>query len=145
MPYVEKLKTIKEVKGLSTAKIAEDGDIPLATVIRVFNGQTLNPTFETIVGIAKGVGISLDELAGLKQPDAPPVPSALENSPNPYSELLKEKDYRIQELKIDKLQLIADKETIRSKNNKLLLVLICSTTTLLVLLGVLITIVTMTH
>ena len=92
MPYVEKLKMIKEKKELSLSDIAKVGDIPLATVTRVFNGQTPNPTFETVTRIAIGMGVSLDELAGLKQPDAPPVAAPIENALNTSAELLSEKD-----------------------------------------------------
>ena len=99
MPYVEKLKVIKEEKGLSCMDISRVGNIPLATVTRVFNGQTPNPTFETITGIAIGMGVSLDELAGLKQPDAQPIASSIENTLNSYADLLGEKDTRIKELK----------------------------------------------
>ena len=98
MPYVEKLKTIKEDKSLSLSDIARVGDIPLATVTRVFNGQTPNPTFETITRIAIGMGVSLDELAGLKQPDAPPVSSPIESALNTSAELLSEKDKWIAKL-----------------------------------------------
>lgn len=92
MPYVEKLKVIKEDKKISLADISKVGDIPLATVTRVFNGQTPNPTFETITKIAIGMGVSLDELAGIKQPDAPPVAAPIENALNASAELLSEKD-----------------------------------------------------
>ena len=101
MPYVEKLKLIKEEKGLSNADISRVGNIPLPTVTRVFNGQTPNPTFETITGIAIGMGVSLDELAGLKQPDAQPMASPIENTLNSYSHLLGEREDRIKELKDD--------------------------------------------
>ena len=99
MPYVEKLKTIKEDKDLTNAEIATLANIPLATITRVFNGQTPNPTFETISRIAFAMGISLDELSGLKQPDDKPIASPIESTLNSYSELLKEKDERIKELK----------------------------------------------
>lgn len=99
MPYVEKLKTIKEDKDLTNAEIAKLSNIPLATITRVFNGQTPNPTFETISRIAFALGTSLDELSGLKQPDEPPIASPIESTLNSYSELLHEKDERIKELK----------------------------------------------
>lgn len=102
MPYLEKLKMIKEEKGLTNTEIAELGDIPLPTITRVFNGQTLNPTFETFVGISKALGVSLDELAGFKQPDEQPLAPPIVNTLSSYSELLKEKDDRIEELKKDK-------------------------------------------
>lgn len=145
MPYVEKLKIIKEDKKMTNKQISELGNIGLSTVIKVFNGDTENPTFETIDRITNALGVSLDELAGRKTADEPPIASPIVETFNSYSELLKEKDDRIQELKADKQQLIADKETIRKKNNQLLIALVCSITTLLVGLGVLLTIITMTH
>ena len=99
MPYFEKLKMIKEEKGLSNADIARVGNLPLPTVTRVFSGQTPNPSIETLIGIAVGMGISLDELVGLKQPDAPPIASPIEKTLNSYADLLGEKDNRIKELK----------------------------------------------
>ena len=106
MPYVEKLKVIKDEKKLTNAEIAQVGDVPLATVTRVFNERTPNPSFETITKIAIGMGVSLDELVGLKQPDAPPIPSPIENTINSYVELLTEKDKRIKELKNEKLTVV---------------------------------------
>jgi transcriptional regulator with XRE-family HTH domain len=102
MPYVEKLKMIKEEKDLTNAEIAKLCDLPLATITRVFSERTLNPTFETITRIAIGMGVSLDELVGLKQPDEPPIAAPIETTLNSYSELLKEKDERIKELKLEK-------------------------------------------
>ena len=99
MPYVEKLKMIKKDKGLSNAEIAKIAEIPLATITRIFNGQTPNPTFETISRIAIAMGASLDEMTGLKQSEAPPITSPIETALNSYVELLKEKDNRIKELK----------------------------------------------
>lgn len=99
MPYVEKLKMIKKEKGLSNVEIAKISEIPLATVTRVFNGQTPNPTFETISRISIAMGTSLDEMVGLKQPEEPPITSPIETTLNSYAELLKEKDDRIKELK----------------------------------------------
>lgn len=102
MPHLEKLKMIKKDKELTNSEIATLSNLPLATITRVFNGQTPNPTFETISHIAIAMGVSLDELVGLKQPDEPPIPPPIENTLNTYSELLKEKDERIKDLKKEK-------------------------------------------
>lgn len=128
MPYVEQLKMIKEDKNLTNIEIANLSNIPLATITRVFNGQTPNPTFETISRIAIGMGVSLDELCGLKQPDAPPIPSPIENTLNSYSELLQEKDIRIKELK-------EEKERERKDRYRITSVLICVVCFLLLLLA----------
>lgn len=99
MPYVEKLKTIRDDKKLTNVEISKLSDIPLATITRVFNGSTPNPTFETISKISIALGVSLDEIIGLKQPDEPSIASPIENTLNSYSSLLVEKDERINELK----------------------------------------------
>ena len=99
MPYLEKLKAFKEEKDLTNAEIARLSNLPLATITRIFNGSTPNPTFETFTQIAIALGVSLDEIAGLKEPDEPPIPSRIEKTLDSYSELLREKDDRIKELK----------------------------------------------
>ena len=104
MPYLDRLKALKDQKHLTNAEIAELSGIPLATITRIFNGGTPNPTFETFVGIATALGISLDEIAGLKSPHEEAVPSRVEMTINSYAELLKEKDDRIRELKEEKRQ-----------------------------------------
>lgn len=129
MPYVEKLKMIKEDKGLSNAEIAKVADIPLPTITRVFNGQTPNPTFETISRIAFALGASLDELSGLKAPDVPPVAAPIETTLNSYIDLLKEKDDRIKELK-------EDKAVIRNEKYKLVGMLVGIITAILILFSV---------
>ena len=111
MPYVEKLKMIRDEKELTNVEIAKLSDVPLATVTRVFNERTLNPTFETIVKIATGMGVSLDELSGLKQPDEQPIASTIERTLDSYSELLREKDERIRELKEDIKRIRDEKRT----------------------------------
>ena len=129
MPYVEKLKMIRDEKHLSNVEVAKISDTPLATVTRVFNGQTPNPTFETIARMAIAMGVSLDELTGFKQPDAPPISSPIETTLNSYAELLKEKDDRIKELK-------EEKEKEHKEKYKLVGVLIGVLAFLLVLLTV---------
>ena len=118
MPYVEKLKAIRDEKKITNVEIAKISNIPLATVTRVFNGQTPNPTFETISRIAVALGISLDAIIGLKEPEEPPVAPRIETALNSYSELLQEKDERIRELK-------EEKERERKDRHRITCVLIC--------------------
>jgi hypothetical protein len=58
------------------------------------------------------MGVSLDELVGLKQPDTPPIPSPIESTLQSYVELLKEKDDKIKELQEDKRIIRKEKYTI---------------------------------
>lgn len=105
MPYLEKLKALKDKSHLTNAEIAQLSKIPLATITRVFNGATPNPTFETFVGIASALGVSLDEIAGFKTAEEIPLTPQVETTLTSYAELLKEKDERLREKKetIDKL------------------------------------------
>jgi transcriptional regulator with XRE-family HTH domain len=118
MPFVDKLKAIRDEKHLTNVEIARIADTPLATITRVFNGQTPNPTFETISRIAIAMGVSLDELTGLKPTDAPPVPSRIETALNSYSDILREKDDRIKELQ-------EEKRLERKEKHRIMGVLVC--------------------
>lgn len=105
--YLKLLKSIKEEKHLSSGEIAKLSGIPQATISRIFSGVTPNPTFETIANIAIAMGVSLDELTGLKSPEEPPVPSQIEKTINTYADLLNEKEQRINE-KNETIQLLTD-------------------------------------
>lgn len=129
MPYLEKLKMIKEEKGLTYAEIAKLSNIPLATITRIFNGTTPNPTFESFSHIAIALGASLDEIAGLKQPEETPISSPIETTLNSYADLLKEKDDRIKELK-------EDRDNERKEKHRILGVLVCFVGFVLILLAV---------
>ena len=129
MHYLDKLKALKEEKDLTLAEIAKLSNVPLPTVTRIFNGQTPNPTFETFSQIAIALGASLDEITGLKQPEAPPIATPIENTLNSYAELLREKDDRIRELK-------EEKEKERREKYKLAIALGCFVAFVLIILTV---------
>lgn len=109
MQYLERLKALKEERDLTNAEIAKLSNTPLATITRIFNGSTPNPTFETISQIAMALGVSIDELIGLKQPDAPSLPAPVETTLTSYAELLREKDERIKDLKDEKEKMRKEK------------------------------------
>lgn len=118
MPYGEKLKTIKRDKKLTNVEIHKICQVPLATVTRVFDEESQGGNFETYVSLARGLGFSLDELAGLKQPDEPPLAAPIIETFNSYSEILKEKDERIQELKEQNAKLESAIKDLKESNNK---------------------------
>ena len=129
MPYLDRLKTLKEEKKITNAEISKISNIPLATITRIFNGQTPNPTFETFSQIAIALGASLDEIAGLKHPEAPPIDSPIKNTLDSYIELLKEKENRIKELKDEK-----DYE--RKQKHKMTIALFCVVGLILLILTI---------
>ena len=118
MPYGERLKTIKRDKKLTNAEIHKICNVPLATVTRVFDDESQGGNFETYVSLARGLGFSLDELAGLKQPNEQPLASPIIETFNSYSEILKEKDERIQELKIQNEKLQATFNELKTSSDK---------------------------
>ena len=121
MPYGEKLKSIKTERHLTNAEISKICNVSLPTVTRVFDEKNLSGNFETFVSIARGLGISLDELAGLKQPNEQPIASPDIETINSYGELLKEKDKQISELKEDVNRERRDRYRITS----VLIILVC--------------------
>ena len=124
MPFLEKLKKIKETKHLTNAEISALSNLPLTTITRVFSGSTPNPTFETIVSISTAMGVSLDELIGLKEPDEKPMPSRIETTLSSYSELLEEKNVRLKEKDEQINKLMAEKATERKEKGILLIALL---------------------
>ena len=98
MEILQHLKSLKEKKGYSNAKIAELSNIPLATVNKVYSGETPNPSFDTVARLTIALGGSLDVIAGIKSStDEPTLTSPVLQTIESYSELLKEKNERIKE------------------------------------------------
>ena len=119
MPYGEKLKKIKKEKGLTNMQIHEIcNDVSLPTITRVFDEESRGGQFETYVSLARGLGFSLDELAGLKQPDEQPLATPIIETFNSHVELLKEKDDRIQELKEQNEKFQAAFNELKSSSDK---------------------------
>ena len=119
MPYGKKLITIKKDKRLTNDAIHKICNVPLATVTRIFDEESQGGNFETYVSLARGLGFSLDELAGLKQPNEQPLASPIIETFNSYSEILKEKDERIQELKEQIVSIEKEKGDIRHEKRKI--------------------------
>lgn len=96
MPYLDRLLEKKQEKDITNAEISELTGIPLSTVTKFFNGATANPPFDTFVKISTALGVSLDEIAGLRREDETiiaPVETAMSN----YAALLTEKEQRLKE------------------------------------------------
>lgn len=136
MNYIAKLQKIKEERGLTLVEISKISNLPLTTVTRIFNGQTPNPSFETVSQIAIALGTSLDELAGLKTPDPTPVAAPVVAALDSYAELIKEKDERIRELKEEKEKMREEKEQVRKEKHRVALGLACVVAFMLVLLTI---------
>ena len=110
MPYGEKLNSIKSDRKLTNSQIHEMCDVPLSTVIRMFDKKNVSGNFETYVNLSRGLGFSLDWLAGLKQPD---------KTSDDLSQQLREKDTKIEQL-IEAIKTLRDdNRTLRDDNKSL--------------------------
>ena len=123
MPYVTYLKELKKTRNLTVAEIAELSKIPASTISRIFSGNTMNASFETISPIVIAMGGSLDEMVGLKSPDAEPMKPQVETTLNAYADLLNEKDSRVRE-KDKTIEILTDAlKRERKEKNRLVMML----------------------
>jgi len=61
-PLSKNLKKLREQKGLSQDRLAKLADVANNTIIKIEQGENINPTLETLKKVAKALGISVDEL-----------------------------------------------------------------------------------
>ncbi len=60
--WLDNIKELKKMTGMSTKQIAEKTNLPERTVIRIFSGDTDNPYVDTIHRIVSVLGGSLDDI-----------------------------------------------------------------------------------
>ena len=63
-PLSNNLKRLREKKGLSQDRLAKLADVANNTIIKIEQGENINPTLATLKKIAEALGVSLDELTG---------------------------------------------------------------------------------
>jgi len=63
-PLSNNLKRLREKKGLSQDRLAKLADVANNTIIKIEQGENINPTLATLKKIAKALGVGLDELTG---------------------------------------------------------------------------------
>ncbi len=78
MTFAEKLRELRDAKGLSEAKLAEASGIPFGTV-HVYAIGRRKPSFASVVKLAKALGVSCEAFAGCddivgEEEDEPPAP-----------------------------------------------------------------------
>jgi len=61
-PLSKNLKKLREQKGLSQDRLAKLADVANNTIIKIEQGENINPTLETLKKVAKALEISVDEL-----------------------------------------------------------------------------------
>ena len=60
--WLDNLKELKKKANVSSAQIAKGTFMPERTVIRIFNGETANPSITTLIPIINFLGGSFDEI-----------------------------------------------------------------------------------
>ena len=60
--WLDNLKALKKKSGMSSKQIADGTFMPERTVVRIFNGETSNPSITTLIPIINYLGGSFDEI-----------------------------------------------------------------------------------
>mgnify|MGYP001563190861 FL=1 len=58
------LKKLRKQKGLSQDRLAKLADVANNTIIKIEQGENINPTLDTLKKITKALDVGLDELSG---------------------------------------------------------------------------------
>lgn len=58
----DKIKAIRKEKGLTQDALAKKADIPYTTLTKLESNVITKPSIQTVEKIAKGLGITIDEL-----------------------------------------------------------------------------------
>lgn len=60
----ERIQHAMEVRGMSQADLARATGIATSNIAYIVTGKTKDPRFDSVLKIAKALGVSLDYLAG---------------------------------------------------------------------------------
>ncbi len=58
----DKIKQIRNKKGLTQDALAQKAELPYTTLTKIESNVITKPTIQTVVKIAKGLGVSIDDL-----------------------------------------------------------------------------------
>lgn len=58
----DKIKKIRTKKGLTQDALARKAELPYTTLTKIESGVIIRPTIQTVIKIAKGLDVSIDEL-----------------------------------------------------------------------------------
>jgi len=58
----DKIKQLRNKQGLTQDELARKSDLPYTTLTKIESNVITKPTIQTVIKIAKGLGISLDDL-----------------------------------------------------------------------------------
>jgi len=60
--YLNGLKNLREQKGWTQEKLAQEAGISYHTVIKIERGFIKDPRIGTVINLAKALGVSLDKI-----------------------------------------------------------------------------------
>jgi transcriptional regulator with XRE-family HTH domain len=60
--HLKNLAKIRKVKGLTQEALARKADISFHTLIKIESGRIKNPRIETVMKLAKALGVKTDDL-----------------------------------------------------------------------------------
>jgi transcriptional regulator with XRE-family HTH domain len=58
----DKIKQLRNKQGLTQDELARKSDLPYTTLTKIESNVITKPTIQTVVKIAKGLSVSVDEL-----------------------------------------------------------------------------------
>ena len=61
-PLAKNLKRLREKRGLSQDRLAKLADVANNTIIKIEQGENINPRLDTLRKVAKALEVSVDEL-----------------------------------------------------------------------------------
>jgi transcriptional regulator with XRE-family HTH domain len=59
----KRIRELRNKRGISQEKLARLADVSYNTIVKIEAGESKNPTFQTMAGIAKALNVSLDDFA----------------------------------------------------------------------------------
>lgn len=62
---LELVGKMKQERGLRTEELAQKSGVPVGTLNKILNGQTKNPSLETVFALAHALGCSVDDFDDL--------------------------------------------------------------------------------
>jgi len=63
-PHLKNLKKLRNKKGWSQERLAREAGISYITLVKIERGNIQNPKLETLMKLAKALGVSIDKLVG---------------------------------------------------------------------------------
>ena len=62
--HLKNLVKIRKQKGWSQEKLAVESEVSYNTIIKIERGGIKNPKIETVIKLAKALGVKIDDLVG---------------------------------------------------------------------------------